>query len=631
MPFNRMDKYRTYWTSESQFELTMFSSRPVFYKHGLDETLFGRAGTLEDHGFRTTPDGLYGQATIEEGRIGDVVLDLVARRDAAWSTGTMPHMILRAVDGYIARWPIVEASVVRIAEAGSYPGTTTVHHVRSILPVEILPDDESEMLTRSQWVMPTEEELRQQREQQTEFDAGALARLERRISDLQDSIDNMPAVRAVPAEPPPVNSNTPAIRVASKYDDVSLFGMLFRDEYMRLERARRGRTHTRDDEFMRSLVDKMRRQHELDQARPILRLDDAAEVGVRAIDAVAYNAWHDVVPHLRADEAMQSTLAGSGDELVPTLMSTMAYYEFRMASRVWSFLPSFQLPSVPFEWPTISGGPKLRRALEPEDRAQLDLSGSYLADGKPTTGKITFTPGMVGVMSLVSEVLMEDAGINVADMLATQFARNVARDVDWILLNGDERITAANISHTANPTGTEWDYALTLDGLRRIAQANSDNASVGTIGPNSVTAIQKLMGARGIIGLDISNLAIYVDPGFMYALLDLADFQTVDMIGDRAVLLTGQVGSWKGIPVIVSDELELTADTGLYPTNHTAGTKGQMVIPHRNLLRVGFARNVTYEQGRIPHTGLYAMSVTLRLDMQAMEAGAVGWGYNATV
>lgn len=441
------------------------------------------------------------------------------------------------------------------------------------------------------------------------------------VRGLREDLAETPATRAIEQSSPPAQQ--PSIQVGSEWDNVTLWGMLFRDEFQRLDAARKGRLHQREEAFMRACVDKARKLRDAQTDLPVGHL--------RAVDEPAFRAWHERVPHLRADEAMQSTLAGSGDELVPQLLNSVAHYEFRLQSRVWGLLRSIMMPSQPFDYPTISGGPTFRRALEPTDRSHLDLGSSHLKDDKPTTSSIQFSAGKLGILALVSKDLLEDSGIGVADMLAQQFARNAARDIDYVLLNGDERTAATNISHSADPTGSAYDRVLILDGLRRIAQAASDNTSVTTIATTSGLAVQALMGDRGIIGLDVANLVHVVDPGFMYKLLALTDFQTLDKVGDRATYLTGQIGSWYGAPVVVSDELEYTDASGLYPADHSSGTKGQMVTLHRDLLVVGYRRMLETAMSMPPHTDMLAMSATIRLDLKALETGAVGWGYNATV
>ena len=65
----------------------------------------------------------------------------------------------------------------------------------------------------------------------------------------------------------------------------------------------------------------------------------------------------------------------------------------------------------------------------------------------------------------------------------------------------------------------------------------------------------------GAWGLDPREIVYVVNTEVYYNLLDDADFLTVDKIGDRATLLTGQIGSIANSPVLVSGEFPTIAES----------------------------------------------------------------------
>ena len=579
----------------------------MFHHHGLRG--LAQAGLVSM--FELRPDGLYCEADLNQSEAAERCLTLVREGRAAWSSGTMPHLMDVASDGYVRRWPVVEASIVHVDEAGSYPGTTTAFFA----PIRSIWIMSEQNVTEDQRIVPPPPAAPLPAEA---LPSSELIAMRSALDALRLTVEQQ-SRRVLPAAP----AATPVLRVSSHWDSVTALQMLMFDRARRYASARGWVVPARDEEFMRALVDKLAALRAIDQAR--------AAGSLRAIDAAAFDAWHARVPHLRADEAMQSTLANAGDELVPTMLSSVVYHAWRMESRVFGLLPAFDLPSVPYEWPTIGSGPTIRRVLEATDQAQASIPNSPRKFSKPTTNKITFSPGKIGAGVLVSRELFARSGIPLIEALTTEYVRQMAIAADDVLLNGDESTNATNISHYGvDPTGTTYDRYLILDGLRHIAIGNSDSAAAATISANSITAIQKLMGARGRLGLDIANLVCIVDPGVMYKLLDLSDFQTIDKIGDKATFLTGQVGSWKGIPVVVSDELENANDSGQYPSTHD-GAKGQFLILHKQGLRIGRERLMEMDSGDVPHTGLFAMSGTESFDLQAFEAGMVAHAFNVTV
>jgi N4-gp56 family major capsid protein len=60
----------------------------------------------------------------------------------------------------------------------------------------------------------------------------------------------------------------------------------------------------------------------------------------------------------------------------------------------------------------------------------------------------------------------------------------------------------------------------------------------------------------GVWGLDPSELVYIVSTDVYYELLEDTNFLTVDKVGDRATILTGQIGSVANTPVLVSGEFD---------------------------------------------------------------------------
>lgn len=648
MPFNIKDKVGTWWNQHSNFHLDLFATRSLFFNHLFGDDTVGLGGLVDDKSLELRSEGLYGEADVYDGDIGDAIMELVARGAAAGSTGAWPPRIrVRKADGYVTDWPLVEWSICPAKNVLSPAGRTTVYHVRAALPgsenFTDAPDDEL-AITRSVWIMPPETNGDSPETPATagaEKDSDVLAYLKRMDADIQE-LRNAPT-RSLPAggvKPFGEQPGEPKITVSSPYDGVSLFALLCLDQ-MRAHNTPRGRVHKRDDVFMRAVVDKAGAIYDAEAKvkREALLTSPLRAIDDKAVEDVSALIKHFDVSHLRADELMQSTLAGSGDELVPTLMNTMAWYAFRLESKILGLLDTFEMTSNPFTWPTISGGPTIRRVNEATDQTQANLASSNRPASKPTTAAVTFNclGEGIGALMLASSVLFEDAGLSVAETMATQWARNIADAIDYVLLNGDESDSATNLGHYGTtPVGTAYDKITILNGLRYLADAGSVTADVGSLGIDDLTTVQKKMGTRGRVGTDLANLFVAVDPGVYYALKTLAEFRTRDKVGEQVMTITnGFVGNWDGIPVILSDQLEwLTVDTIRIPSAHniaTGGDSGQFVIAHRKMNKVGYMRHIQVEQGPVPHTGMYAMSGTVRLDLQQMEAGSVGVGYGITI
>lgn len=625
VPFRVIDKLGTWWDERSDFDLGRHAPQPVLYWHGLREgELNGvRAGTVDVSSFKYLYEGLYAEWDLWDNEAGNASLRLVDEGVGATSTGTMGHYIEGHIrkDGYVEKWPLVEVSMLDVKAAGSQPGTTTVYHIRAsglAAPGDNADSTDEIQIIRSQWIM--------------------------------DNVQVQPDVppTAAPVAPPPPVPQPPAaplrqlpgmapapvnepIRVASRFDHVSALGLLLWDAARRGAAARNGLAYTRTEEFMRALGHKIegiwnREQREADEA--------VSGSSIRAIDGTAAAAWGRFMPHLRANELMGSTVSGYGDELVPTAMSSVAYHSFMLETRVAQLFEHFELPSVPYTWPTIKAGLKIKRVTAPTDQSQMNIASSVYAASRPATGQIVFTPGEIGALSFSSQILFEDAGVNVADAIAKEFARRMAAQIDYVILNGDERADTNNISHLgADPSATDYNSVLVLDGLRRIAGTESNTVAVATLDVSAPITLLKKLGARGILGMDRSKVAYIMDPGSAYVAEALTSYQTVQNVGPGvATLLNGPLPRMSGVPIVVSDEMENATTAGAYPSDHSTGaTKGHQIMVHTPSIKIGYARQTRFEAGYIPHTGGWAMSGSVRLDLQLFEADGVALGYNTTI
>lgn len=129
----------------------------------------------------------------------------------------------------------------------------------------------------------------------------------------------------------------------------------------------------------------------------------------------------------------------------------------------------------------------------------------------------------------------EDSIITLLPIVRDAMIRRMARSVDKAMIAG-----AASASDPIKGLAT---YASSTE---RVAIDATAKATVA----NMRTMRQKL----GTWGLETTGLVYVVNTDVYYNLLDDSNFLTVDKVGDRATLLTGQIGSIGNIPVIVSGE-----------------------------------------------------------------------------
>lgn len=100
-----------YFTPDTNFELDWSDRRPVLYHHGLDGEMQTTAVGVMDV-IKADAIGLWAEAQLtKRNRYIAQVKQLVAKGALAWSSGSLPHLVKRAKDGQLLRWPIVEGSL----------------------------------------------------------------------------------------------------------------------------------------------------------------------------------------------------------------------------------------------------------------------------------------------------------------------------------------------------------------------------------------------------------------------------------------------------------------------------------------------------------------------------------------
>lgn len=626
VPFARAqdDSAGLWWNRSTDFALDMFNPIPILLHHGLRGLV--RLGTFGK--FELRDNGLWAEGEVE----GEDAKALLDSGRAAWSSGTLPHLMKVDAGGYVRSWPLIEGSLLAVEHAGARGGLTSAQYVRCGIDVDF-----EGVSVRSSWLQlpgsmpfhrqdePAREERSDERDDGQEFRGTFSGRVS----------GGRPAMRSLPPEsnPSPVAPVQP-IRVASRYDRISLLGMLFHDEANMVMRSRsRSWRYKRTDEFMRALANKVQDQWVIDSAiklKPTVLGGLLVNLlGVRAIDQEAYDTWHKTLPYLRADEAMTSTLTAKGDELIPDMLASVLHYYVRLESRVLGLLEGFAQPTAVYEIPTITSGPTFHTVGEIEDQDNFTVSDSLVPTSTIGTGKVKFETKKLAALTLYSRELVEDAGVDFSQAAANEYIMKMAAAIDDVLINGDPATGNGNISNKGASLATNHRYKV-LSGLRKLCPAE-DQKAIGTLADDGILDIQALMGPRGILGRDMPNLVCVIPPETAYKLESLDSFASMDQIGDAALLLRGQLGAWRGVPIIVSEQMMLAGSDGLIDHTVANNTKGTFLVLHRQIPKVGFRRSPEIEQSRVAGVDGNFISASLRISHNVLESGSVGYGYNITV
>ncbi len=128
------------------------------------------------------------------------------------------------------------------------------------------------------------------------------------------------------------------------------------------------------------------------------------------------------------------------------------------------------------------------------------------------------------------------------------------------------------------------------DPVKGLATYDATSVVVPSVtGPATVANLRAMRKDLGALGLDPADVTFVVSTDIYYNLLEDTTFQTMDKVGDRATILTGQIGNVGGSPVLVSAEFPATASgtsTGTVNIGAIAFNSSNFVVGNQRGLRM---------------------------------------------
>ena len=335
---------------------------------------------------------------------------------------------------------------------------------------------------------------------------------------------------------------------------------------------------------------------------------------------------------VKTDELVYSTQSGFGDEWVPTLMTADLWRTIRLEAVILPLFEQFDMPSQPYDYPLESTDPVFYKVGEATDETQMILTGSVFTSSKIGTENATFSAGKLGALTYWSEEMEEDSIVAAEPQFRDQYGLAFAHNIDEVLISGDETTGSSNISNDGASIDAESRY-LIIDGLRHqpLVTTVADGRDGGTITIDDFGATQGLMGTGGKFGVNPRDLAFLLDTGVWHKSKLLSEVLTLDHFGQAATILTGQLGSLFGSPLLVSEDYGLTDSSGLISSTGGNNVLGSLMCVNRRGILVGWRRRPRVRVVGLPGADARYIVGSARYDIQFKEAGMVGMSYNLTI
>ena len=220
-------------------------------------------------------------------------------------------------------------------------------------------------------------------------------------------------------------------------------------------------------------------------------------------------------------------------------------------------------------------------------KAYLITPAQDAVESAITGGKVTFNPVKLKTLVIVSDEAKNEAVVGaLLDVVKQDIAYSLAIGVEDALVNGDPTGDINN-----SPAATDVKNA--FNGLRKFGLDNSVDAGGDAIAISDIRTAVKQM---GVFGTNPSECVLIVNPRVYAQLKELPDLQTIDKIGNSAVLKTGTVGMIDGMQVVVTDFIPNTLDANGKVTD--SGSNTAAIVVNTKAFKVGKRNIVEFEQDR---------------------------------
>ena len=282
--------------------------------------------------------------------------------------------------------------------------------------------------------------------------------------------------------------------------------------------------------------------------------------------------------------ALQKTMtsdgsAGYGVDWVPTGFSAQIWEDIRLKTLVGSNLVGVNMPTLAYKMPYKAGSATAYLTAQATDISPSDF----------TTGADTLTAVGFGCAIKFSGEMDEDSVAPIMPVVRMDIADTLAEGLENALLNGDNASTNQD-----GVTGTT-DVRKAWDGFRFLSLANSETyADLGTFSTDNLRALRAKMGKYGI---NPNDLMWVTGPAGWHKFLNLDEVTTMDKYGAAATILSGEIGKFDGIPIVVSGQIKENLNaSGVYDTSTTDNTVVHLI--NKRLFYLGYRRGVTIEDDR---------------------------------
>jgi HK97 family phage major capsid protein len=317
----------------------------------------------------------------------------------------------------------------------------------------------------------------------------------------------------------------------------------------------------------------------------------------------------------------------SGADWIPTEFTSEFHRKVRLSLKVAALLEQVQMPTATYKLP-VEGNDARARVVAERSGVDDELDTTKRVQATLTTPglrSVTLSAVKTGCRVVTSAELTEDSIVPMLPYLSEKLSRALAEAWDDAAING--KVGGSHLD--SDVTDTDDVRKAWFNGFRVLASGASfaNGKAViqaSTAGTLDVADLRKCRARMGRYGVNPQDVVIVTGAGGYAKLLSLRDgngsspVMTMDKFGNNATIVTGQLASLDGSPVIVNEFVrEDLSHSGVYDGVTTDSTL--VFLVNRRQFVVGRYRNPQLRSQEIISTDQVVLVGLQRGDMKPFQ------------
>ena len=284
---------------------------------------------------------------------------------------------------------------------------------------------------------------------------------------------------------------------------------------------------------------------------------------------------------------------GAGDdgyEWIPTMVSSSYLEEYNLDRKVSGLFTEIKMPSNPYKFPVMSNGAIARR---------VSAGNTINKQSFKTDNTITFDAEKLMSRFELPEELNEDSAPDIVRVMRNELISGQEKALEIAILEGDAAGTMHHFSQLPDVTAGTTIASIAaetpetaFDGIRKRVLGTAGAIDCGGARLDE-TMLSKMRKAMGKMGVDPKQLAYISGVKVYNDFSQLNDVKTVDVYGQFATVLSGELAKYEGTPIIVSEYLREDCDaTGVNSDTAANNVFGSLLLVNRKRWFLGLRRAI---------------------------------------